>query len=871
MATDLKPVKWHTLKVDAVFKSLKTSVTGLTTKEADERLKQFGKNILPEKKRKTPLQIFLSQFKSVLIFLLIAAAGISFFVGANLDGYAIVAILLINAFLGFHQEYKAERALESLQKFLVQKVRVIRNNIEDEIFAEDLVAGDIIIIEEGDKIPADIRLLEVSNLTTNEASLTGESTPISKITDAVSDVQIAERKNMLFAGTVAASGRARGVVAATASNTEFGKIAASIQEEAEPTPLQVKLNKFGKILGVAVIAIAALIFGVGVLEDVPLISMLLTSISLAVAAVPEGLPAVVTLTLALGAQKLSAKNAVIRRLGAAEALGAVDIICADKTGTMTTNEMTVKKIYSNDKFYDVTGVGFKVEGEIKLNDKKADARRDENLLQILKISKMCNNSIISGHKLLGDTTELALNVLAAKAGLHEDYKRLKEIPFSSERKMMSTVNATEKNEVFVYSKGAPEVLLKLCTHDGWGRKLIPQRREKILAATQDMASKGLRVLAFAYKKLGKGKIKTNEIESDLIFAGLVGMIDPPRKETKESIRLCQQAGIRVMMLTGDHRLTAEAVARDVGIVGKSITGEEIDKLNNFEFYRMLDEVSVFARLSPEHKLKIVSALKKKGHTVAVTGDGVNDAPALKKADIGVAMGIKGTDVTKEVSDMVLMDDNFATIVSAVEEGRGIFDNIKKFVRYLLAANLGELLIITLALFARLPLPLLPLQILWVNLVTDGLPALALSVDQKEDNIMKRNPTKEFLKKSTPFIIAAGIISAIASLSIFMQALPISLEKARTMVFTTLVMFELLLVFNSRSETKSVFRNNPFTNIKLVVAVLLSAALQLAVIYIPALQPIFGTVALSLNDWGLIAGFSALALACLPELLIQKNK
>ena len=871
MATDQKPVKWHTIKTDIVLKNLKSSETGLTTKEAGERLQQFGKNILPAKKRKTPLAIFLGQFKSVLIFLLVAAAGISFFVGANLDGYAIVAILLINAFLGFHQEYKAEKALEGLQKLLILKVRVIRNNIEDEISADDLVQGDIIVIEEGDKIPADIRLLEVSNLTTNEASLTGESTPISKITDTVPDAQVAERKNMLFAGTVVSSGRAKGIVTATGANTEFGKIAALIQDETAPTPLQIKLNKFGKILGVAITAIAALIFGIGISENIPVVSMLLTSISLAVAAVPEGLPAVITLTLALGSQKLAKKNALVRRLGAAEALGSVDVICADKTGTMTTNEMTVKKIYSNDKFYEVTGVGFKSEGEIKLGDKKVDARRDENLLQILKISKMCNNAIIHGHDLLGDTTELALKVLATKAGMYEDYKRLKEIPFSSERKMMSTANITDKGEVFVYSKGAPEILLKHCEFDNFGRKLIPQRREKILNATQEMASKGLRVLAFAYKKLGKGKVKTDELEYELVFAGLVGMIDPPRKETKESIRLCQSAGIRVMMLTGDHRLTAEAIAHDVGITGKSIAGDEIDKLNNYEFYRMLDDVSVFARLSPEHKLKIVSALKKKGHTVAVTGDGVNDAPALKKADIGVAMGIKGTDATKEVSDMILLDDNFATIVSAVEEGRGIFDNIKKFVRYLLAANLGELLIITLALFARLPLPLLPLQILWVNLVTDGLPALALAVEPKEDDVMRRKPTKEFLKKSTLFIIVAGIVSAIVSLSIFAQVLPIDLEKARTMVFTTLVMFELLLVFNSRSETKSIFRNNPLTNPQLIGAVLLSLVLQLAVIYVPFMQNIFGTVALSLNDWGMILGFSAFALVCLPELLIRKQK
>jgi len=869
MATDTKLIKWHALDTASALKKLGSSATGLTTKEAEERLKTYGKNLLPEKKRKTALVIFLSQFKSILIFLLIIAAAISFLVGAALDGYAIAAILLMNALFGFHQEYKAEKALESLQRFLVQRVRVIRNNIEDEIAAEDLVPGDILIIEEGDRISADARLIEVSNLTTNEAPLTGESAPISKITAAVKDVQVAERKNMVFAGTDAASGRAKAIVAATGANTEFGKIAESIQEEQEPTPLQVKLRSFGKTLGIAVVAITALIFTLGIFEKEPLISMLLTSISLAVSAVPEGLPAVITLTLALGAQTLSRKNALVRRLGAAEALGSVDVICADKTGTMTSNEMTAKKIYSNDKIYDVTGAGFKIDGEIFLRQKKINPYSDGSLLRILQISKICNNSILSGHKLLGDPTELALKVLAAKAGIHEDYKRIAEIPFSSERKMMTTVNVAEKNEAYAFSKGAPEVLLQLCEHDNFGRKLIPERRKKILAAAEGMASQGLRVLAFAEKRLGKGKQKLKDAESEMTFLGLVGMIDPPRRETKNAVRLCQQAGIKVMMLTGDHRLTAEAIAKDVGISGKSITGEEIDKLNNFEFYRMLDNAMIFARLSPEHKLKIVSALKKKGHIVAVTGDGVNDAPALKKADIGVAMGIKGTDVTKDVSDMVLLDDNFATIVAAVEEGRGILANIKKFTKFLLSANFDELAVVAAAVLLRLPLPFLPLQLLWLNLVTDGLPALALSVDPKDPDVMRRKPANDFLKSYLPYIIVAGMVAFAATFALFYLNLPHGEDKARTMAFTEAVMFELLLVFNIRSDTKSVFRNSPLTNPKLIMAVIASIALQAIVIYVPFLQQVFGTVSLRLNDWLMIAVFALPALFLWPEFFRKK--
>jgi len=860
--------KWHTLDVTSALKSLNTGEKGLTTDQARTRLLKYGKNVLVSKKRRTVLSIFLSQFQSILVLLLVFAALISFIIESVLDSIAVTVILFLNAFLGFSHEYKAEKALESLKKYLVSKVRVIRDEKENEIPSDELVPGDVVIIEAGERIPADMRLINAINFKADEASLTGESMPVSKITDALSDVPIYERQNMAFMGTLAVDGRTKAVVVATGMRTEFGKIATSLQEAEEPTPLQIKLDGFGKNLGVMIIGIAFLLFVVGISRGLGITQMLLTSISLAVAAVPEGLPAVISLTLALGTQKLVKRNAVIRRLGAAEAAGSVDIIAADKTGTMTSNEMTVRKIYLETKLVEVTGVGFGVEGEFMSDGKKISPKGNKHLSQLLRIAKLCNNAILVDGKIVGDPTEGALKVLAAKAGLKDDYKRLDEIPFSSERKMMTTMHAVD-NDIFGYTKGAPEIVLDSCIHDSFGRRMTKYKREKILEITQKLASNGLRVLAFAYKKLEK-KYNLETVERELVFVGLVGMIDPPRKETKEAIKTCHQSGIRVIMITGDHKLTAEAVANEVGIVSKVVTGEEIDKMGDQDLYMVLDEISIFARVSPQHKLKIVEVLKKKGLIVAVTGDGVNDAPALKKADIGISMGIKGTDVAKEASDMVLLDDNFSTIVNAVEEGRGIFDNIKKFVRYLLASNFGEILIIATTLLIGFPLPLLPLQILWINLVTDGLPALALTVDPKEKGIMNRRPTREFLNKSVALIVVAGILSAIISLIVFSQILSQGLEKARTMVFTTLVAFELLLVFNARSERKSVFRNNPLTNKMLILAVASSFVLQLLVIYLPVLQLIFGTVALTLNDWIMVLGFSSLALLVVPEVFIRKD-
>ena len=857
---------WHTQDAPSVLKTLNSKEEGLTQDQIENKLLKYGKNVLASKKKRTVLSMFLNQFKSILVLLLVFAAVVSFVIESVLDGITITVLLIINAVLGFNQEYKAEKTLESLRKYLVSKIRVIRDNKTIEVPADELVPGDILVMEGGERIPADVRLLEVSNFKTDEASLTGESAPISKIVTPVADAPVQERKNMAFMGTLATSGTAKGIVVATGMNTEFGKIAASLQEEEEPTPLQIKLDSFGKNLGYMIIGVAFVLFVIGVLRGLQITDMLLTSISLAVAAVPEGLPAVISLTLALGTQQLAKRNAVIRRLGAAEAAGSVDIICADKTGTMTSNEMTVRKIYTESKIIDITGVGFKIEGEFQVEGKKINPAEDKRLVQLLRIAKHCNNAVLSDSTIIGDPTEGALTVMVAKAGLKENYKRLNEIPFSSERKMMTTINAVG-NDVFAYAKGAPEVILSKCDYDTFGRKMTKDKKEKILEVTKQFASNGLRVLAFAYGKLDK-KYNLEKVEEDLVFVGLTGMIDPPRKETKEAIKVCQQAGIRVVMITGDHRLTAEAVANEVGIASKVVTGDEIDQMDDQQFLIVLDKISIFARVSPQHKLRIVDGFKNKGSIVAVTGDGVNDAPALKKADVGISMGIKGTDVAKEASDLILLDDNFSTIVNSIEEGRGIFDNIKKFVRYLLAANFGEVAIVAVTLLAGLPLPLLPLQLLWINLVTDGLPALALSVDPKDKDIMTRKPSKDFLKKYTALIVATGIISTLAWYGIFLQTLPQGLDKARTMVFTSIVIFELILVFNLRSEKKSVFRNNPFSNRFLIFSVISSIVLQLAVIYIPELQSLFGTVGLGLNDWLVVLLYSSSALLILPEVFIR---
>ena len=870
--------KWHGQDVDDVLKKLGTSGQGLNDEEARLRLKKYGLNEFIEKRKITPLLIFLRQLKSFLIIILLAATLLSVLIGRVIDAAVIFAFVLLNTSLGFFQEYRAEKSMQALKKLVVLKAKVIRNGQEKEIPARELVPSDLIILEEGDRVPADARLIEVLDLKVDEASLTGESIPVTKRNVVLNDVQLAERTNMVFMGTLVVYGKAKAVVVATGMKTEIGKIAEMIQVGERETPLQLKLVEFGKWLALVAFSIAGVVFALGFLRGQNIYDMFLTSVALAVSAVPEGLPVIVTITLAIGVQRMARQKAIIRKLSAVETLGSTTVICSDKTGTMTTNEMTVRKIFIDDKVIEVTGAGFEPTGKFLLGGKEIGRGKNEELKMLLQISSLCNDAVLSkdgGWHAIGDPTEGALIVLAAKGGvwkeeIMKEYSRMAELPFSSERKMMTTIHSSGK-EIFAYAKGAPETVLEKSSHVLKNSIIIPlteKEKEKILLELNRMADEGLRALALAYKKLPEKDFRQSVVEKDLIFVGLVGMIDPPRKETRDSIELCRQAGIKVVMITGDHKNTAVAVAREIGLLeeGKKIlSAEEIDKLDDIELNEIIEDVSVFARVSPRHKLRIVNSFKQRGHIVAVTGDGVNDAPALKDAHIGVAMGIKGTDVAKEASEMVLADDNFATIIKAVEEGRGIYDNIRKFIRYVLSLNFSEMFFVGITTFAKLPLPLLPIQILWINLLTDGLPALALTVDPKDPDTMKkkpRNPKEGVLHGMKLFILAASSLALLTELGVFLWVCTGSFAyactaetpdypKAMTMAFTTAIMFELFFVFNCRSETKSVFRMNLLTNKRLILGVFITALVHLMIIYVPFFHPYFGTVPLGINDWLII--------------------
>jgi len=817
----------------------------------------------------------------ILIFALIISIISSYLKeGHFTDAYVIGAVIIINALLGFSQEYKAEKSMEALKKLATPKAKVIRNGLSTEIKASEIVPGDIILLEEGDRIPADARLIEIINLKVDESMLTGESIPVMKQTKEIRAKTVADQKNMVFAGTIISYGRGKAVVTSTGFETEMGKIARMIgSEEKEITPLQKKLNHFGKILGLIVIVLTAFIFILGMFRpNFDMFDMMLTAIALAVSAVPEGMPAVVTITLAIGMRRLAKENALIRKLSAVETLGSTTVICADKTGTMTTNEMTVKNIFLNNRMIGVTGIGFEPKGEFIRIDPY-----DKHLQLFLRTALLCNNSVLrkvgEGWEVVGDSTEAALVVMAAKGGLWKENiecKKVLEIPFSSERKMMSVVYDNE-----VYVKGAPEKILVLSNYiyeNNRIRKITKSDKERISTNIHKMAKGGLRVLGLAYKKVDGADRK--DIEKNLVFIGLAGMIDPPRKEVKDAIALCKYAGIKVVMITGDHKVTAEVVAKKVGLEArKIISGAELDRMSDDELLNLIEDISIYARVSPEHKLRIIKAFKKKNHLVAMTGDGVNDAPALKDADIGVAMGIKGTDVAREASDMVLTDDNFSSIVKAVEEGRCIYDNIKKFVRFLLAANFDEIFVILIAISVGLPfLPLLPIHILWINLITDGLPALSLSMDPKEPDLMKRKPRSKdehILSKMMIFIITAGAVACLMTITVFSWELIAGAnldmdylrKKAQTMAFTTAIMFELFFIFNCRSEKHSILKTNPLSNRFLIMAVFISIVMQLLVIYLPPLQSLFGTVPLGLIDWLKIILFSSSALLLSPKFFL----
>jgi len=860
----MRDFMWHTSSVKDIMEGLHTSPKGLSQQDVEERIKTHGYNVLKKKKGRGVVSIFLDQFKDLFIGVLLVATIISFLLGETMDAYIICIIVIINALMGLAQEYKAEKAIERLQELASPSATVMRDGQVTEIPADHVVPGDVMILEAGDFVPADGRLFELSYLKVDEASLTGESVPSTKVTEVLSDVTLADRENMVYMGTTVTDGRGKAIVTSTGMKTEMGTIAEMIQTmEMEKTPLQEKLEGFSKYLAAIITGFCVLIFVLGTLRGEPMFDMFFTAVSLAVAAIPEGLPAIVTIVLALGVQRMIRQNALMRRLKAVETLGSATVICSDKTGTLTQNEMMVSEIYVDESVYRVTGSGYSPQGDFLTEGEKVT--ENESLQLLLTIGALCNDASIQGEQMIGDPTEAALIVSAEKAGLKKEeledaQPRVRDIPFNSERKRMTTLHEMD-GEYAVYMKGAPDVILDLCSHrleKGTPVPLDEETKASILSIYTEMASKALRVLGMAYTHIQEIPEPMESVEQDLIFVGVQGMRDDPRPEVKEAIETCSTAGIRSMMITGDFKTTAMAIGQEIGITGDSLTGEELDALSDEELLNRIDSVSVVARVSPEHKTRIVKALKDQGHIVAMTGDGVNDAPSLKKADIGIAMGITGTDVAKEAADMVLTDDNFASIVKAVEEGRHIYDNIIKFIYFLLCCNVGEICVLFFAILLGFSRPLIPIQILWFNLVTDGFPALALGVDPPEAGLMNRPPRDPaesiFARGRGRSIVEIGLLMSVLVLIAFFWAGK-DVDHARTIAFSTLVFVQLAHTVNCRSERRSIFRVGIFSNMYLVGAVLLSLSLQLAVVYVPWLQPLFRTMPLGLSDWILIVVLS----------------
>jgi Ca2+-transporting ATPase len=862
-------VDYYALDAPEVIKSLNSSEKGLSEEEAKQRLEKHGLNELEKRKGITPFQIFVRQFTSFIVLILLAAIVISLLIGERLDAVVIGIIVVLNGIFGFIQEFKAEKAIEALRKLTALKAKVIRNGQEIEVDSKELVPGDIVLLETGSKVPADARLLEIASLQIEEASLTGESVPSKKsINPLKPDVPVTDQLNMIFMGTIVTKGRAKAIITNTGMKTEIGKIAGMVQEIKEKlTPLQIKLKQFGKWLGYVTIGICFVIFGVGVLrhfiatgsvETAFINEMFLAAVALAVAAIPEGLPAIVTISLALGVRRMVKRNALIRHLPAVETLGSTNVICSDKTGTLTKNEMTVREIYANNVNIKVTGEGYEPEGKFIHADHEVLDHKHVELL--MRIGALCNDSKLQHNErweIFGDPTEGALLVSAGKLGykkpdLEKHFPRVDEIPFDSDRKCMTTIHKIDGTQV-AYTKGAPDVIVEKCRRiyiNGRVKRITSAEKKKILQINKEMASKALRVLGFAYRQLPSKHKIGEKTETDLIFVGLQAMIDPPREEVKEAIVKCRTAGIRTVLITGDHKLTAVAVAKELGLFkegDKALSGDELNKLNDEQLNKIIEDVTIYSRASPAHKVRILNALKKKGYIVSMTGDGVNDAPALKKSDIGVAMGITGTDVAKEASDMVLTDDNFASIVNAVEEGRGIYNSIKQFVQYTLSSNLGEILVIFLAILIGWPLPLIAIQILWVNLLTDGLPGLALGLDSFSKDIMKQPPRKRgekiISRDVLHNILIVGSVMAVGTLAMF-YLYGIDTMKAKSIAFTTLIMFQLFNVLTYRAKNfKIEFGTSKF----LIGAVIISVLMQFAVLYTP-LNVAFKTTPLGGLDW-----------------------
>lgn len=885
--------KWYSLSLEDTYKQLDTNPEqGISNQEAVARIKNYGANKLDEKPPRSLLSMFIGQIKEVLILILIAAAFISALLGEYEDVAVILIIVILNAVIGVIQENKAENALKALKDMTKPSAKVVRDGKVIQIEANQIVPGDIILLDAGDSVPADLRLVESVSLYSNESALTGESVPAEKTTEIIikEQVPLGDRKNMLFMGTTITGGRAKAVAVETGMKTQLGRIAELLDTaEIEQTPLQEKLSKLGKTLGIAAVLIVFVVFLLGLWRGENLFDMLLISISLAVAAVPEGLPAVVTIVLALGVTRMSRQKAIIRRLPAVETLGTSTVICSDKTGTLTKNEMTATKIYLDNDVFNITGTGYSPEGKfLDQSNQEMSVSNHENLRLMLLGGLLNSDARLEetdkGFRILGDPTEGALVVAAGKAGMTTEkmasqYPRLAEIPFDSQRKMMSTFHNIG-GSIVSFTKGAPDVIINHCTSliDGQStNELTPELKANLFDINSKIASQGQRVLAISMRKWSEipSEVSPESVENELTFIGFFAIQDPARPEAKEAVALCHSAGIRTIMITGDHLDTAKAIASELNIrqpEDESLTGDQLEQMSDEELRDIVNKVSVYARVSPEHKLRIVSALKHHGHIVAMTGDGVNDAPALKKADIGAAMGITGTEVAKEASDMVLQDDNFATIVKAVEEGRTIYNNIRITIQYLLSCNTGEITAILLALLFGLGSPLSPIMILWMNLITDGPPALALGLEPPQKGIMQRPPRKPnegvFSDGVGARIIYQGLMIGIIALGSYWLALHWgrTLEEARTVAFLTMALSQLVHSLNVRSINLSVFKIGIGSNRSLNWSILISAAALSMTIFIPFLRNVFETVVLRPSDW--IFVFS---LCLLPLLLVETRK
>jgi len=869
-------------------------MNGLTEKQAAEKLSEYGSNSIQEKSKNSAVKIFAGQFRDVMVMILLGATVISVFLGEIYDAVTIIAIVFLNAVLGFIQEYKTEKTLETLSSMTAPTAKVIRDDIIKTIPAKEVVPDDLIIFEAGDRIPADSVITECSSLFTDESMLNGESVPVPKSVGNENDRDNSlNRPCIVYSGTVVTGGNGRAVVIATGKNAQVGKISHMISETSDSqTPLQKRLGELGKIVALICIGVCIIVFLAGILRDEPIFDMLMTGITIAIAAIPEGLPATVTIALALAVNRMLKLKALVNKLHSVETLGCASVICSDKTGTITENKMTVRNIYTDFKEFDISGTGHKISGEITLEKKNINPIAYPSLVKLFECAVLCSTAQIKTNETFnirqrgvlknkgewnvsGDPTEIALLIAAAKGNVIKDnisgMRKISEIPFDSDTKMMSVTYRNEKSEKITYIKGAPDLLTIKCTHVENSEGIVPLDKNmlsKIEKEISFLSKRGLRVLALAY---------SNE-QNDLIFLGLAAMSDPPRESAKNAIKKCKQAHIRTVMITGDHKDTASAIAKEAGILRdkKAVTGEELDNMTDEQLDRNIDDYAVYARVSPAHKLRLVKAYKRKGNVVTMTGDGVNDAPAIKEADVGVAMGVTGTDVARQAADVVLLDDNFATLVSAVEQGRGIYSNIRKFVRYLLSSNIGEVIVMFLGILMGFPMVLLPTQLLLVNLVTDGLPAIALGMEPCEKDVMKNHPrgiNESFFSNGLLFkIIIRGILIGLSTLACFTVILRISenVDISRTSALLTLIFSQLIHVFECKSESKGILRINIFSNIKLVMAVILSFAVVLTAVYFPPAQFIFGTVALPKNIFLISVAFSAV-IPVIASFTITKKK